>query len=96
MTAITSYTRIVRSDVLATGEIDGEIVALDIERGECFGLDPIAADIWRRTANAIRVADLAAALVDDYDVAGAQCMIDLLPFLTELAEIGMIQVAADE
>lgn len=95
MAAIDRYSLIIRNDSLATGEIDGEIVALDIEHGECFGLDPIAADIWRRAAQPISVGDLAAALVEEYEVDIERCMADLEPFLAELEDCGMIQVIAD-
>lgn len=86
---------IVREESLPTGEIDGELVALDIERGECFGLDSIGADIWRLAEQPVRVGELVERLLATYEVEPGQCLADVQRFLVELAELGMIKIVRE-
>lgn len=95
MAGINPDSMIVRESALPTGEIDGELVALDIERGECFGLDTIGADIWRLAEQPQRVGDLVDQLVATYEVERDQCLADIQRFLAELAELGMIRVVRE-
>ncbi|EZP81704.1 SynChlorMet cassette protein ScmD [Novosphingobium resinovorum] len=77
----------------ATAEIDGQLVALDIQAGICFGLDPVATHIWK-LLDAYPTADrLCAALLELYDVDPATCEEQTLSLLHELADIGLISRA---
>lgn len=55
MTDVTEASRIVRNDRIPTGEIDGELVALDLEQGDCFGMDRVGTLIWGMTAEPIAI-----------------------------------------
>lgn len=89
---ITEASLIVRNDAIPTGEIDGEMVALDLARGDCFGLDRIGTLIWALAAEPVRVAAIVDRLAADHDVDRATCRDDVLPFLNELRGAGLVRV----
>lgn len=83
---------IVRSqDVLST-RIDDELVLMSINEGLYFGLDAIGADIWDRLETPVRVSDLCAALVNDYQEDAAVIERDVLELLRRLAGRALITV----
>lgn len=90
--SITEASLIVRNDAIPCGEIDGEMVALDLDRGDCFGLDRIGTLIWALAAEPMRVSALIDRLAADHAVDRATCRDDVLPFLAELADAGLVRV----
>ena len=89
---ITEASLIVRNEAIPTGEIDGEMVALDLDRGTCFGLDPIGTLIWALAASPVRVGALIDRLAADHEVDRATCRDDVLPFLADLIDAGLVRV----
>ena len=87
---INERTKVVRNEKLATGEIDGELVALDLDRGDCFGLDRVGAAIWQMAESPRTVAEIADALVESHDVERSRCLDDILPFVDDLLEAGLL------
>jgi len=77
---------------LVTGEVDGEVVALDIAHGHCYGLNRVASRIWALTATPTTVAAICLALVRDYEVDQATCEGDVLLFLEEFRAEKLITV----
>jgi hypothetical protein len=92
--ALSSATVVVRNGGFLEAEVDQEIVALSIEKGVCYGLDPVGARIWRLLANPIRVADICKVLVSEYQVDPETCDREVLDLLEELRAEGMIGVPA--
>lgn len=90
MGEITLETTVVRaSDVLAS-PVDNELVMMDIERGMYYALNGVGSDIWERLAQPVRVTDLCAQLVQQYDVDRATCEADVLAVLNEMAGNGLL------
>ncbi len=58
---------VVRSSKMVEAEVNGEIVALHVEKGECFGLNKVGARVWQLAASPIRVSDICAAIRNEYD-----------------------------
>ena len=92
MASIDESSLIVRNDSIPTGEIDGELVALDLERGDCFGMDRIGTLIWAMAAEPVRAAAIVDRLASEHDVDRDQCRDDVLPFLADLADAGLMRV----
>lgn len=90
--SITEASLIVRNDSIPTGEIDGEMVALDLDRGTCFGMDRIGTLIWALAATPVRVEALIDRLAADHEVDRATCAADVLPFLADLNDAGLVRV----
>lgn len=80
-----------RNDEIPTGEIDGEIVALDLNRGDCFGMNEIGASIWNMAKEPITVGEIADRLVEMHDVERADCVRDVTPFVDEMIEAGLLR-----
>jgi len=85
---------VARNRETLSAEIDGEVVALDIARGACFGLDPVGARIWAMIETPQAIERVCEALVAIYDVEPATCQADVLDLMTALRSEGLIEVSA--
>ncbi len=80
-----------QADVLSA-EIDGEVVALDVARGVCFGLDAIGARIWALIGSPVTVAAVCETLTSEYEVDAETCGRDVQDLLADLRAEGLITV----
>jgi hypothetical protein len=80
-----------RTDEHVSAPLDEWLVMMDIDAGRYYLLDDIASFVWTRLATPTSVADLVDELCSHYDVAPSRCESDILPFLTELHEKGLVQ-----
>ena len=80
----------VRCDGFIEAEIDNEIVALNIERGTCYGLNSVGSRIWNLLERPVRISDLCATLVSEYDVDATVCERQVLDLLDELRSEGIV------
>ena len=80
-----------RNDLVET-EIDGEVVMMSLERGNCYGLENSAARIWKLLASPISVAALCETLGREYAVEPESCRADVLKFLDQLTQENLIQI----
>jgi hypothetical protein len=78
-------------DIIAS-DIDDEKVMMCIEKGKYYKLDPVGRGIWDLIETPIKVSDLVKALLAKYDVDKETCERDVLGFLEELYEGGILQV----
>ncbi len=89
---LTTDTVIVRSDSLIEAEVDGEVVALSIDQGTCYGLNKVGSRIWNLIAEPMRVGDICTKLVAEYDVDMPTCERQVLDLLQELHAEKMIDL----
>lgn len=82
-----------RNPEMFFSDMDGEIVMMSIERGEYYGMDAVASEIWHMLDQAIRVADICAVLCEKFDVDESVCREDVLDFLEQIAERKIIIAA---
>jgi hypothetical protein len=80
-----------RTDEHVSAPLDEWLVMMDIDAGKYYMLDDIASFVWTRLAAPTSVADLVDELCSRYDVAPSRCEADVLPFLTELHEKGLVE-----
>jgi hypothetical protein len=92
MRAIQAETRVKRTGKLLETEVDGEVVALDVEKGQCYGLDEVGTEIWHLLSNEISVAQICQALTDKYDVDSETCVQDVVVLIMELHSEGLVSV----
>ena len=85
---------VTRNDGLLTAEVDGELMAMSVERGTCYGLDAIGTRIWSLLAEPRTVDELCAALLAEYDVDPGQCRSDLVSLLDDMRAEGLATVRA--
>lgn len=79
-----------KREVLEAG-VGGELVALDLGSGDCFGFNLVAADIWQSLAQARGFDELRDELLDQYEVGADQCSLELQELLDELVAKGLIE-----
>ena len=96
MSAITNLspdTVVVRNDGLIEAEVGDEIVALNVDKGFCYGLNSVGSRIWKLIAAPIRIGDICARLVAEYKVEPSTCERQILELLEELRAEGLITTA---
>ena len=91
---ITAETIIGRSRDIVSSDIDGEAVMMSIEKGKYYGMDPIASRIWELMEKPINVGDMVGILMEEYDVAPADCEKDVLGFLNDLIDEKLVEIIA--
>ena len=90
---MTSQTvRYLRSPDAIYSEIDGEFVALDINKGQCYGMDGIASKIWSMLAEPHSLEEICLALEAVCDVDPKNCRADVGELLDSLAAEGLVSL----
>jgi hypothetical protein len=73
------------------GELDGALVLCDMETGRCFGLEGVAADLWRALLVHGHPEAVASALQAEYDVPGEVFREDTRNFFKDLEARGLLE-----
>lgn len=76
-----------------SSDLAGEVVLLSLETGMYYGLDQVGARVWDLMKDPVRVADLCATIVQEYDVDAAECERDVLELLNQMASAGLVEIA---
>ena len=95
MNSIDETTRVVRNETIPTGEVDGELVALDLDRGQCFGMDEIGSAIWSLAAEPVTLGAIVDQLTDRFEVDRERCLTDVEPFVGDLINEGLLRRLPD-
>jgi hypothetical protein len=77
---------------LIEAEVDGELVALHVENGTCYGFNQTATRVWALLEEPMRLSQLRDRLVEEYEVAPEECEAQLRDLLAELTADGLIAV----
>ena len=86
------YSRVSRKPNNLSSGIDNEVVVLNVDKGEYSGLDEIGSDIWDRLESPLVLSDLIITLMEKYDIDHQQCTVDVIEFVTELNDAGLIKI----
>ena len=89
---MTQKDRFIRSPDAIFSEIDGEFVALDINKGQCYGMDGIASKIWSMLAEPHSLEEICLALEAVCDVDPKNCRADVGELLDSLAAEGLVSL----
>lgn len=81
-----------RKSGLIEAEVDGEMVALHVENGTCYGFNGTATRIWAMLDQPRRVSELRDALLGDYDVDAQTCEAQVIDLLRELERDGLVEL----
>ena len=87
---LSSTTVVARTDGFIEAEVDGEVVALSLERGTCYGLNRVGSRIWNLLDRPSRIGDLCATLLTEFKVDPDVCERQVLDLLEELRTEGLI------
>lgn len=85
-------TTIVRTNKALVSTIEDELVMFDVNAGQYYGLNNVATAVWNHLETEKTVEELCQALIGEFDITLDDCRNELLTFLPELEEKGLIEV----
>jgi hypothetical protein len=83
---------VIRRGELLEAEVDGELVALHVDSGTCYGFNGTATRIWAMTETPRRLSEIRDALVAEFDVDSATCEAQLTELVREFAADGLVEL----
>ena len=86
--------RITFADTVFAQEVDDEMVILDMESENYFGLDEVGTSIWHAMQEYGTLQEVFDALLEQYDVEPEILEKDLSDFVEKLLESGLVEVKA--
>lgn len=92
---ITGATRARAARDVFAREFDGEIVILDLARGEYYGLDAVGAYLWRGFERGVDIDAVAAELVEEFDVALDAARADLVTLCGDLVARKLVEIVGE-
>jgi hypothetical protein len=72
---------------------DGEIVILDLERGEYFSAGDVGASIWDGLVAGSSLEDVVTRIATEYDAERDRIMADALAFVEDLRSRGLVELS---
>ncbi|BAF73017.1 PqqD family protein [Sulfurovum sp. NBC37-1] len=82
------------ADMVFAQEVDGEMVLLDMNSENYFGLDAVGTDIWVAMQQKKNLQEVLESLLEQYDVEEEVIKQDLEAFVHKLVESGLVEVVA--
>jgi len=80
------------SETVFAQEVDGEMVLLDMESENYFGLDEVGTAIWQAMQEYGNLQEVFNTLLEQYDVEAEVLEHDLADFISKLVESGLVEV----
>lgn len=90
---IAAHALVSRSDSAVVAEVDGQLVALDVNQGVCYGLNRVATRIWNLIQTPTTADKIVDVLTQEFDVDRATCLAETLYLLTDLQAAGLARAA---
>ena len=84
------YSVVSRKAGIIEAEIEGEVVALNVETGTCYGLNQVGSRIWHMLATSPRISAICETLLAEYSVGSDDCERQVLDLLEDLYSEGLI------
>ena len=80
-----------RSQEAIFSEVGEDIVALNVERGNCYGMEQVTATVWQLLSSPQTLEQICAKLVEIYDVDPQTCQTEVQTLIKDLEAEGLIQ-----
>jgi ornithine carbamoyltransferase len=84
--------KIIFSESVFAQEVDGEMVLLDMNSENYFGLDEVGTTIWQAMQEKEVLQEVYDAMLEQYEVEPEVLEKDLLDFVRKLDESGLIEI----
>ena len=91
--AISINSVISKNPAIISSKMDDEVVMMSIEKGNYYGLNPVAAEIWEMLTGPLSVQTICDRLMEDFDVDTDQCLAEVVAYLAKLGSEGLITVS---
>jgi len=79
---------------LLESDVDEEIVALDVDRGTCYGLNSVGSRVWRMLDAPMSLQEICSTLQSEYEVEPDLCRDEVGRLLADLQSEGLVEVQA--
>jgi hypothetical protein len=84
---------VVRKLDLITASIDSDLVMMDVDQDQYFGITGVGARIWDLMAEPISVEELVKIILTEYDVDEHVCRLDIESFVDDLLKFNLVSLA---
>lgn len=81
-----------RSANFLEAEVDGELVALDVDRGACYGFNLSATRIWSVIEQPKTTCEIRQALLAEFEVDPQTCHEEMMELLRQLEGDGLVKL----
>lgn len=96
MQSLTDDSVIIAAKSQVSCDLDGEAAVLNLTTGIYYGLDKVGATIWQHIQTPATVATLRQAIIAHYEVDAATAQSDLITFLDQMMQEGLVEMLPDE
>ena len=79
-------------DTVFAQEVDGEMVLLDMDSENYFGLDEVGTSMWQAIQSKENLKEVLEVLLEQYEVEEEVLKKDLVTFVDKLQESGLVKV----
>ena len=76
--------------------LDEEVAILDLDKSLYFGLNGVGAHVWTVLEQPHSVSDIHRSVTEAFHVSATDCEADLLRFLGQLQEAGLVEIVDDQ
>lgn len=95
MVPVTPQSTVVAARPQVSAAVADEVVILHLDQGIYYGLNPVGALVWQLLAQPRTVAELCAAIVQEFEVELKRCEQDILALLCDLQARALIEVVGE-
>lgn len=80
-----------RSPDALYSQVAGDFVALNVQRGQCYGMEKVTATVWELLAEPASIDQMCRRLVELYDVDSQLCQSDVARLIEQLQGEGLVE-----
>jgi hypothetical protein len=80
-----------RSEKAIFSNVGGDVVALHVDRGQCYGMEKITATVWDLLSSPMSANDLCERLMQIYVVEPSECRSDIDELLGTMESEGLVE-----
>lgn len=84
---------ILRNPEIDATDLDGEVVMMNMEKGQYFMMNEVGSRIWEIIEEPIKVSELIDALLSEFEVEREECENTVMEFLDDLNHGDLIKVS---
>ena len=95
MSLLESSTRLKQSDRQVSCNLNQEVAVLNLDKAVYFGLEGVGAHIWKALEQPRSVDEICKTVVDEFDVSPSACQADVLKFLHQLQDVGLVETVEE-
>jgi hypothetical protein len=92
MPELTLNSVVARRDDLLTAAVDNDLVMLDAQEGNYFGVERVGHRIWQLLDQPRTAGDVCSELEREFDVPSEHCRADVFEFLGQLQDANLVEI----